>query len=71
MNRCPNCGACKECGHGGVKMIPYPVPAPYPVYPRPVSPWPYNRPVWISQPMRWTGGNSAQIVNSTAGPTLT
>lgn len=40
--KCPNCGACKECGAAPVKMIPYPVPTPYPVYPQPVNPWPYQ-----------------------------
>lgn len=36
--RCPNCGACTECGHGGYRPYPYPPP----IYPRP---WP-ARPYW-------------------------
>lgn len=41
MDRCPNCGACKECGH---------VPAPYPWF------QPYYVPVHpVTQPPAWFG----------------
>lgn len=49
VTRCPHCGACLECGHGGPKFVPYPVP--YPVYPQPVSPYQPiypSGPIWIS-----------------------
>lgn len=52
MKKCPNCGACQECGHA-------PIPwNPYPVYPWQQPYYPYGtQPIWISpQPVTWGSG---------------
>lgn len=62
--KCANCGACKECGAGGMKFVPYPMP--YPVYPQPrpyyppQGPW-ITGPRWTTQPTIWGGTNAAGI----------
>ena len=67
--KCPNCGACKECGAPQPQIV----PMPYPVYPY-VQPWvtPYTQP-W---PNRWTvtygtnvsmGNTNQSSINASAG----
>lgn len=64
--KCPNCGACQECGRGGYTPVPYPV---YPVYPQPT--WPYRWP-WTSYPQTTWIGNSTPAgmttITTNAGP---
>lgn len=63
--KCPNCGACQECGSVPQKFVPWPYPVkvfpgnPYP-YP-PVTPSPYR-----PQPYWYTSGGSYRMTNNTA-----
>lgn len=60
MNRCPNCGACKECGHGGHQTYPWPYTRPWYTPPQPI---------WISTPTTW-GQDSNSITPQTSGGTF-
>lgn len=64
--KCPNCGACKECG----AHPPQVVPMPYPVYPQPIypsSPWARPYPNYPRPTRTATAGGYSGIASSPPG----
>lgn len=74
MEKCPNCGYCKECGRSDRY-----VPAPVPYYPAPWWPWsvepyapyePAKRWIWTSGRVDFTGTTPPQLSSTNVTITL-